>query len=286
MKKIIPFHKEIPFKTNLEEITSISLEHTIHPDKDKITGDFIVSGEYKISDHSNCVESFSYELPFENEFPNCNLDKAVVDIHDFYYEIMNSSILTVHIELCVQNIIEDPIIVKIETEKEQEEPIKEIEEEKIEAMVREKMEEKGPEELEHIEREIQDLFDKEVVTEAVTEPVLETMKEKEDTMEEVPTEVVSKEEEINMPVMSEKEIVPVQSEQSTEKEKTDKIDEILEQVDTKETYATYKVYIVRENDSLETILEKYDTTRDALSMYNDLSELKVGDKIMIPSQDA
>ena len=57
-------------------------------------------------------------------------------------------------------------------------------------------------------------------------------------------------------------------------------------MDTKETYATYKVYIVRENDSLETILEKYDTTRDALSMYNDLSELKVGDKIMIPSQDA
>lgn len=294
MKKIIPFHKEIPFKTNLEEITSISLEHTIHPDKDKITGDFIVSGEYKISDHSNCVESFSYELPFENKFPNCNLDKAVVDIHDFYYEIMNSSILTVHIELCVQNIIEDPIIVKIETEKEQEEPIKEIEEEKIEAMVREKMEEKGPEELEHIEREIQDLFDKEVVTEAVTEPVLETMKEEGINMkEEVQTELVSNEEvkETEMPVMKETETVmneTVVSEQleDTGREKTDKIDEILEQVDTKETYATYKVYIVRENDSLETILEKYDTTRDALSMYNDLSELKVGDKIMIPSQDA
>ena len=127
MKKIIPFHKEIPFKTNVEEITSISLEHTIHPEKDKIVGDFIVSGEYKISDHSNCVESFSYELPFENEFPNCNLDKAVVDIHDFYYEIMNSSILTVHIELCVQNIIEDPIIVKIDSK---EESMKEIEEEK------------------------------------------------------------------------------------------------------------------------------------------------------------
>ncbi len=283
MKKIIPFHKEIPFKTNLEEITSISLEHTIHPEKDKIVGDFIVSGEYKISDHSNCVESFSYELPFENEFPNCNLDKAVVDIHDFYYEIMNSSILTVHIELCVQNIIEDPIIVKIDAK---EENMKKMEEEKIEAMVREQMEEKGTEELEHIEREIQDLFDKEIVTEAGTEPVLETMKEKEDTMEEAPTEVVSQEKEINMPVMSEKETVPVQSEQITEKEKTDKIDEILEQMDTKETYATYKVYIVRENDSLETILEKYDTTKDILSMYNDLKELKIGDKIMIPSQNA
>ena len=291
MKKIIPFHKEIPFKTNLEEITSISLEHTIHPEKDKIVGDFIVSGEYKISDHSNCVESFSYELPFEHEFTNCNLDKAVVDIHDFYYEIMNSSILTVHIELCVQNIIEDPIIVKIDSQEEKEESMKEMEEEKIEAMVREKMEEKGPEELEHIEREIQDLFDKEIVTEAVTEPVLETMKEEGEHMkEEVQTEVVSKEEEkeIAMPVMSEKESEPVMSEQSDEtgREKTDKIDEILEQMDTKETYATYKVYIVRENDSLETILEKYDTTRDALSMYNDLSELKIGDKIMIPSQNA
>ena len=123
MKKIIPFHKEIPFKTNLEEVTSISLEHTIHPEKEKVEGDFIVSGEYKISDNSNCVESFSYELPFEAEFPNCNLDKALIDIHDFYYEIMNSSILTVHIELCVQNIIEDPVIVEPDPE-----PIKEVEE--------------------------------------------------------------------------------------------------------------------------------------------------------------
>ena len=57
-------------------------------------------------------------------------------------------------------------------------------------------------------------------------------------------------------------------------------------MDTKETYATYKIYIVRENDSLETILEKYDTTEDILSMYNDLKELKIGDKIMIPSQNA
>ena len=296
MKKIIPFHKEIPFKTNLEEITSISLEHTIHPDGNKVSGDFIVSGEYKISDHSNCVESFSYELPFENEFPNCNLDKAVIDIHDFYYEIINSSILTVHIELCVQNIIEDPIIVKIEPEEEMKVPEKEVEEEKIEALVREKMEEKGPDALEHIEREIQDLFDKEVVSEAVTEPVLETIKEEGVNMEEVKEEPVFEEKNIKeeIPSTDKKEVVSVMNEkvkeveeaEEIERENYDKIDEILEQMDTKETYATYKIYIVRENDSLETILEKYDTTRDALSMYNDLSELKIGDKIMIPSQNA
>ena len=265
MKKIIPFHKEIPFKTNLEEITSISLEHTIHPEKNKISGEFIVSGEYKISENSHCVESFSYELPFENEFPNCNLEKAVVDIHDFYYEIVNSSILTVHIEVSVQNIIEDPIIVKIESEK-KEEPKKQDMEEEIEAMVREKIEEQGEEHLEHIEREIANLFDKEVVTEAAVEPVLTMVKEEENHVE---AKEKSKEK-IEEP----------------KRETDNKIDEILEQMDTKETYTTYKVYIVRENDSLETIIEKYDTTREILSMYNDLSELKIGDKIMIPSQNA
>ena len=103
MKKIIPFHKEIPFKTNLEEITSISLEHTIHPEKNKISGEFIVSGEYKISENSHCVESFSYELPFENEFPNCNLEKAVVDIHDFYYEIEDNRVI-LHIDVLIDGL--------------------------------------------------------------------------------------------------------------------------------------------------------------------------------------
>ena len=75
-------------------------------------------------------------------------------------------------------------------------------------------------------------------------------------------------------------------EKEVEEEKRDKIDEILTQMETKETYATYKVYIVRENDTLETIMEKYDTTRELLSLYNDLNEIKLGDKIMIPSHDA
>ena len=135
-------------------------------------------------------------------------------------------------------------------------------EEEIEAMVREKIEEQGDEHLEHIEREIANLFDKEVVTEEAVEPVLKMVKEEENYVEA--------KEKIEEP----------------KRETDNKIDEILEQMDTKETYTTYKVYIVRENDSLETIIEKYDTTREILSMYNDLSELKIGDKIMIPSQNA
>ena len=48
MKKIIPFKKDIIFKTNISEITSISLEHNLKSSTDSVNGDLIVSGEYKI----------------------------------------------------------------------------------------------------------------------------------------------------------------------------------------------------------------------------------------------
>ena len=50
-----------------------------------------------------------------------------------------------------------------------------------------------------------------------------------------------------------------------------------------ETYKSYKVYIVREGDDLEFIMEKYATTKETIEQYNDLKELKIGDKIIIPS---
>lgn len=226
---------------------------------------------------------FSYDLPFESMFENCNLEKAIIDIHDFYYEIVNSSILTIHIELCVQNIIEDPIVVNIEVEKPQEEverPV--IAEEQIEELVREKIEETGVSKLDTIEHEIQELFDQEE---------METSKAFEDEIQEAKVEVG---EERPAMIEEKQEVMKVEQKKEEqnmeayveEREQGNKIDEILEQMDTKETYATYKVYIVRENDSLETIIEKYDTSRDDLALYNDLNEIKIGDKIMIPSHHA
>mgnify|MGYP004645986659 FL=1 len=50
-----------------------------------------------------------------------------------------------------------------------------------------------------------------------------------------------------------------------------------------ETYSTYSIYIVRENDSIENIMTKYNTTREQLEEYNDLSDMKIGSKIIIPS---
>ena len=51
---------------------------------------------------------------------------------------------------------------------------------------------------------------------------------------------------------------------------------------TDETYSTYSVYILREDDNLEEVISKYKTNRETLAEYNDLDNLKVGSKLIIP----
>ena len=53
--------------------------------------------------------------------------------------------------------------------------------------------------------------------------------------------------------------------------------------DTEETFSTYSVYIVRNGDNIEQIMSKYKTTRDILEEYNDMSNIKIGSKLIIPS---
>ena len=45
-----------------------------------------------------------------------------------------------------------------------------------------------------------------------------------------------------------------------------------------EKYVTYRVYKVLENDNLDTILTKYSITKEELSEYNDIENIKSGDK--------
>lgn len=53
---------------------------------------------------------------------------------------------------------------------------------------------------------------------------------------------------------------------------------------TKE-YCVYRVYVFKDNDTLSNIIDKYKVTKEELEEINDLSKLKVGDKIIIPSID-
>lgn len=191
MKKIIPFKKEIPFN-NIHEILSISLEHNLKKNTNNfITGEFVISGDYRMTDISVNTENFEFKLPFDIELDEKYIiDNAVIDIDDFYYEILNSNTLVINIDVLLDRIEEKEEVIEIMPKIEKVEPIK-------------------------VEVEVPE---------------------------------VKKEE------------------------------KIIEGKD----FVTYKIYIIKEGDGVENILKNYNVSRELLEEYNDLNDLKIGDKIIIP----
>ena len=55
--------------------------------------------------------------------------------------------------------------------------------------------------------------------------------------------------------------------------------------DKDEVYVTYNVHIYRENDTIDNIINLYKTTKEKLEEYNDLSNITLGSKIIIPSNE-
>ena len=221
MKKIIPFKKQLTFKTNVSEVTSIALENTLKEKNNTIQGDLIISGTYKITETSTKVDDFEFIIPMNIEIDNKYItDDIIIDINDFYYETINNNLLEVNIEIMIDNIIE-----------------KEEQKEKAETI---------PEPLENITIQKEERC------------IEEEKEEKEEKQEEVPKEKNEKQEKNN-----------------------DIFNNFSEETDE---YTTYHVYIVREGDTLETIMAKYETTKDELNQYNDLTEIKLGDKIIIPQK--
>ena len=104
MKQIIPFKKELLFKTKVSEITSISLEHTLSlKNDDIISGEFIVSGDYKMTEASINKENFQFNLPFDIALDSrYNIDNIIIDIDNFYYEIVNNESLQVNIDVYIE----------------------------------------------------------------------------------------------------------------------------------------------------------------------------------------
>ena len=50
-------------------------------------------------------------------------------------------------------------------------------------------------------------------------------------------------------------------------------------------YTTYHIHIVKEGETVETICSLYQTTADFLKNYNDIENLTLGSKIIIPTDD-
>lgn len=213
MKKTIAFEKQLAFKTNLNEITSIALENTLKCEDNTVEGDLIINGTYKIIETSTNVENFEFTIPINIEIDNRYITQEIqIDISNFYYEVLNNNMLKVNIEILLDNLIER------------------LEENKIQK---------------------------------------ETLPIQEERCIEEPDEIIEQ---------------PIKNEEQTKIE-TKEID-IFKTIEDQEEYATYHVYIIRKEDTLETITNKYNISKEKLSEYNNINEIKLGDKIIIPTQNA
>ena len=144
MKKIIPFEKELLFKTSVNEITAISLEHNLDlSNEDTISGNFIITGEYKITEASIQKESFSFEIPFDIALgTRLNTKECVIDIDDFNYKLKDSNTLYVKIDLYIEG---------------EEEPIPKREESEETPLELPDREAQSPEETEEVKEEVDQL---------------------------------------------------------------------------------------------------------------------------------
>lgn len=57
------------------------------------------------------------------------------------------------------------------------------------------------------------------------------------------------------------------------------------QKEDKKDYSVYRVYVCKDDDTLDSILKKFKITKEDLEEINDLTNLKVGTKLIIPSTD-
>ena len=207
MRQTIPFTKDITFKTSIGEITSISLDDDlIFKKEDLISGNFYISGSYKMIDTSTIEETYSYKVPCEIAISDeYDTFYATVDIDDFNYEIIDDDILRINIVVGID---------KLQKKEVKKEEIKEEEkEERSEGIIKD-------------DRCIEDETDSKI--ESFLD-VKESVKKQEDT------------------------------------------------------YLTYKVYMFKEGDTIDSVLDKYSITREELSDYNDLDNIKPGMKLVIPS---
>lgn len=235
MRQVIPFKKDIVFNTKIEEITSISLEHNLKLDNDNfISGEFVISGDYKIVDGSSKLELFSYNLPIDIALDNSYvIEESTIDIEDFYYEIINNDTLRVNIE------------VSIEGEEKQKENVEDVlvsslGEASEEINVKEETKENG--------FEISSVFDTDDIRE---DAIIETKQE----------------EVLDMEVATNDNVKSLFSAINSEEE---------------ETFTTYHVHIVKENEDCDTILKKYNITKEEFLNYNTMDEIVLGNKLIIP----
>ena len=234
MRQVIPFNKDIKFKTKIDSITSISLEHSLKLNKDNlISGSFTVSGDYKITDNSLKQEEFNYNIPFDIVLDNSyKTDESTIDIDDFYYEIVDDDILRINIDVSIEGEIDEPL---------------------------------------PIEESILNSFDEENESDELRDSYVFKSDDNID---------IKKESENNM-------VEEIKDEIEEEKTESKSVESMFNAINNEEdeTFSTYLVHIVKENETIESIIKKYNITKEMFLEYNKEDEIAVGNKLVIPSNN-
>ena len=245
MKSVIPFTKNLEFKTKISEITSISLEREFKLEKEEITGNLFVTGEYKSHDISANVLPFSYKIPFTIEVPdNIKKEDLTLEITDFAYDIQNDKEITVNVEL--------ELCYSLEEKEEEEETPPLVNSDEMIAMMEERNESSD-----EIKDEVkEELVEREIKKEPEKEALLETEKVEQSEVEEKKTENRNESEDL-----------------------------IMNTTLNDDEYTTYHIHIVKEGETVETICSLYNTNLNFIKNYNDVESLTLGSKIIIPTDD-
>ncbi len=245
MKQIIPFVKDISLAPKIYEITSIALEHNLKMENsDSVVGSFTVSGKYRINDISINEEVFEENIPFDITLDSkYDASKVTIDIDDFYYEIINDEFLRVHIDVLVDNLVYE----KVKVEKPAE--VKKEERQSI---------------MPNKDERNDDLMNDNVMSSNKNEDALIRESDPKTEVKEVITKEDAKKD-VN---------------EKRESDITSKIETGL--FDKEEKYITYKVHIVRDAETIDEIITKYSVNKEELEKYNDLNNIVLGTKIIIP----
>ena len=291
MKENFKIEKELLFKNNIKEITSISLDTDFKKEDNSVLGNFIITGDYKIHEVSINREKFKFNIPFKHELDNTiNLDTINVNIDNFVYDYKKDELI-VNIDYDIT--AEKKDILSFDNKESLDEYLKDKE---IEIVDMTRNDENVEDNKDDIKEETEEIKEEKVeVSEDTKEEteketkLEENKKENKDRNKKESEENTKESEEDNrneiMDIIENKDMDIVNAINKEENKEIIEAKEVIDNVKASDNFVTYKIHKVTETDTLESIVMKYHTTIDDLKEYNDLNELKINDKIIIPNYE-
>ena len=300
MRQIIPFKKELLFKTKISEITSISLEHTLRLVEDNfVSGEFHISGDYKMTEASINREKFYFTLPFEINLDDDYISDSVsIDIDNFYYEVVNDDSLQVNIDVFVdgekKKVLDDNSILESDVSNE---TLDEIVDSSC-AICRDV----NLENLESVSEDGEVNIDKEVDSNDnnnISNNIIDISSSNNSMMEEeninnydidnsfsnIDTNRDNIDKTIDYMEVPKVSFSNIQSSSVDDVIPSNNFNFFNTENFGTDTYVTYYVYIVKEDDTIDGIMDKFNVSKEDIANYNDISDIKKGTKLIIPTSN-